>query len=100
MGYSRRRLLLEVELPLAMPVILTGIRVTAVTTVGLVTITALIGRGGLGFFILRGLGRFFETEIIVGTVLSVALAAALDGLLVVVGRMAAPWTDRRSRVGA
>jgi osmoprotectant transport system permease protein len=100
LGYSRRRLLLEVELPLAMPVILTGIRVTAVTTVGLVTITALIGRGGLGFFILRGLGRFFETEIIVGTVLSVALAAALDGLLVVVGRMVAPWTDRRSRVGA
>lgn len=100
MGYSRRRLLLEVEIPLAMPVILAGIRVTAVTTVGLVTITALIGRGGLGFFILRGLGRFFETEIIIGTVLSVALAAALDALLVMAGRLMAPWSTRRSRVGA
>jgi osmoprotectant transport system permease protein len=100
MGYTRRRLLREVEIPLAMPVILAGIRVTAVTTVGLVTITALIGRGGLGFFILRGLGRFFWTEVIVAIVLSVALAAVIDRLLVLAGRLVAPWTERRARVGA
>jgi osmoprotectant transport system permease protein len=100
MGYSRRRLLFEVEIPLAMPVILAGIRVTAVTTVGLVTITALIGRGGLGFFILRGLNRFFWTEVIVAIVLSVALAAAIDRILVLAGRLVTPWTERRVRAGA
>jgi osmoprotectant transport system permease protein len=83
-----------------MPVILAGIRVTAVTTVGLVTITALIGRGGLGFFILRGLNRFFWTEVIVAITLSVALAAAIDRVLVLVGRLVAPWAGRRARVGA
>jgi osmoprotectant transport system permease protein len=95
MGYSKRRMLLEIEIPLALPVIMAGIRVAAVTTVGLVTITALVGMGGLGFFILRGLGRFFETEIILGTVLSVALAAAIDLLFVATERILAPWAKRR-----
>ena len=67
MGYPRRRLLLEIEVPLALPVIMAGLRIAAVTTVGLVTITALIGQGGVGFFILRGLNRFFSTEIVLGT---------------------------------
>jgi osmoprotectant transport system permease protein len=96
MGYGRRRLLLEIEVPLALPVIMAGIRVAAVTTVGLVTITALIGMGGLGVFILRGLRRLFETEIILGTVLSVGLAAAIDLVLVRIERALTPWARRRT----
>jgi osmoprotectant transport system permease protein len=100
MGYSPRRLFLEIELPLALPVILAGIRIAAVTTIGLVTITALIGQGGVGFFILRGLGRFFNTEIVLGTALSVILAVAVDLLLVLIERLLTPWSARRSEVAA
>lgn len=96
MGYSPRRMLWEIELPLALPVIVAGIRLAAVTTVGLVTVTALIGRGGVGFFILRGLNRFFDTEIVLGTALSVMLAMTLDAALVGVERVLTPWSRRRS----
>jgi osmoprotectant transport system permease protein len=96
MGYGRRRLLLEIELPLALPVILAGIRIAAVTTVGLVTVTALIGQGGLGYFILRGLNRFFDTEIVVGTALSVLLAATIDLTVVGIERALTPWSRRRA----
>lgn len=95
MGYGRRRLFWEVELPLALPVVLAGVRIAAVTTIGLVTVTALIGQGGVGFFILRGLNRFFDTEIVLGTALSVLLAVAIDLLLVLVERLLTPWTRRR-----
>jgi len=98
MGYGRRRLFFEIELPLALPVIVAGIRIAAVTTIGLVTITALIGQGGLGFFILRGLNRFFNTEIIVGTVLSVMLAVIVDTALVLLERALTPWARRRAVV--
>lgn len=98
MGYTRRRLFLEIELPLALPVIVAGLRIAAVTTIGLVTVTALVGQGGLGFFILRGLNRFFDTEIIVGTVLSVVLAFAVDLALVLVERSLTPWARRRAAV--
>lgn len=94
MGYDRRRLLIEIELPLALPVILAGIRIAAVTTVGLVTVTALIGQGGVGYFILSGLSRFFDTEIVLGTLLSVALAASIDLALVGVERALTPWARR------
>ncbi|MCU1449944.1 MAG: binding-protein-dependent transport system inner rane component [Acidimicrobiales bacterium] len=91
MGYSRTRQLLRVELPLAVPVIVAGIRIAVVTTVGLVTITALIGQGGLGQLILDGLTRDFRTEIVVGSVLSVLLATVADLALVGVQRLATPW---------
>lgn len=96
MGYSRRRLFLEIELPLALPVIIAGIRIAAVTTVGLVTITALVGQGGLGFFILNGLTRFFNTEIIIGTVLSVVLAVVIDAILVATEWVLTPWQRRKA----
>ena len=96
MGYGRRRMFWEIELPLALPVILAGIRIAAVTTVGLVTVTALIGQGGVGFFILRGLNRFFDTEIVVGTALSVLLAVTLDLGLIVLERALTPWSRRRA----
>jgi osmoprotectant transport system permease protein len=98
MGLTRRRLFFEVELPLALPVIVAGIRIATVTVVGLVTITALIGQGGLGQFIDRGLDFFYTsigtTQIFVGTILSVALAVTLDVLLVLVERALTPWTRR------
>ena len=98
MGYTRRRILVQIEFPLAMPVIIAGIRIASVTTIGLVTVTALIGQGGLGFFILQGLRRFFTTEIMVGAVMSVVLAVVIDFLLVVVQRALTPWA--RAKVTA
>jgi osmoprotectant transport system permease protein len=92
MGYTPRQLLWQVELPLALPVIIAGLRVATVTTIGLTTVTALIGQGGLGYFILEGIQRFFGTPLIVGSVLSVALAVAADALLALVQRQATPWT--------
>ena len=95
MGLSRRQILWKVELPLALPVILAGIRIATVTTIGLVTVTALIGKGGLGYFILQGLRRFFSTSIFVGALLSVAVAMGADGLLLLVQRFFTPWSRRR-----
>lgn len=95
MGYTKRRLFFQIELPLALPVIMAGLRIAGVTTIGLVTVTALIGQGGLGFFIVRGLNRFFSTEIFLGTVLSVILAVALDLSLLGLERILTPWSKRR-----
>jgi osmoprotectant transport system permease protein len=100
MGYTRRGLFFAVELPLAIPVIIAGIRIAAVTTIGLVTVTALIGQGGLGFFILRGLSLFSSpigtTQIIVGTIVSVMLAVTVDLALVGVQHITTPWARRRA----
>ncbi len=98
MGYTPRRVLLQVEVPLALPVIIAGLRIASVTTIGLVTVAALIGKGGLGFFILQGLRRFFTTEIVVGAVMSVALAVAIDVLLVVAQRALTPWARAKATV--
>lgn len=96
MGYRRSGRLARIELPLAMPVITAGVRIATVTVVGLVTVTSLIGLGGLGFFILDGLRRsiIFPTEIIVGVVLSVALAAVLDVSLLLLGKGLTPWRSK------
>lgn len=91
MGYTATGRLLRVELPLAIPAILAGIRLAVVTTVGLVTVATLIGHGGLGHLILDGLNRRFRTPLVVGSVLSVALAAALDLALLGVQRAMTPW---------
>jgi osmoprotectant transport system permease protein len=94
MGYSSRQLLWRVELPLALPVIIAGVRLATVTVIGLVTVTALIGQGGLGYFILLGLERFFATATIVGGVLSVVLAVVADRLLALAERLLTPWALR------
>jgi osmoprotectant transport system permease protein len=91
MGYSRTRRLLQVEIPLAIPAIITGVRIAVVTTIGLVTVTALIGQGGLGALMLDGLDRNFRTPLTVGIVLSLALAVVADVLLLSVQRVATPW---------
>jgi osmoprotectant transport system permease protein len=91
MGLSRRQLLWRVEIPLAMPVIIAGVRIATVSSIGLVTIAALIGRGGFGQFIIEGLNDFFWTPLVVGVVLSVAFALLADLLLVGLQRLATPW---------
>lgn len=91
MGLSSRRTLVSIELPMALPAIMAGIRLAVVTTVGLVTVAALIGHGGLGHLILDGLNRRFRTPLVVGSVLSIAFAAVADLLLLRVQRRLSPW---------
>jgi osmoprotectant transport system permease protein len=91
MGFSPTGQLLRVELPLALPAIFAGIRIAMVTIIGLVTVTALIGQGGLGQLLLDGLNRDFRTPVTVGAVLSLALAVVADLALVSVLRVATPW---------
>jgi osmoprotectant transport system permease protein len=98
MGYSRRQLLWRVELPLATPAMVAGLRIATVTTIGLVTVTALIGMGGLGEMILRGLSIDFSTAIIMGAVFSVLLAIIVDVILLVGERLLVPWARRRAAV--
>ena len=91
MGYTTRDRLWRVEIPLALAAIIAGVRVATISTIGLVTVTALIGQGGFGYFILIGIQRFFSTELLVGAVCSVGLAIAADGLLVLLQRRLTPW---------
>src|SRR2546428_173127 len=95
MGYTDRQILRRVELPLALAVIFAGVRVATITTIGLVTVTALIGQGGMGYFILLGIQLFFSTALIVGALGSVILAVLADGSLVLVQRALTPWTHPR-----
>lgn len=94
MGYRPWQLLVRVELPLALPSVLAGLRIATVSTVGLVTVTAFIGHGGLGELILEGLDRNFSTPMMVGALLSVLLALVADRLLVLAERLATPWARR------
>lgn len=96
MGLTRARRLWSVELPLAVPAILAGIRIATVSTVALVTVGALIGFGGLGNLIFQGLNTRFNSEVLTATVLVVTVALAADGLLLLVQRMLTPWTRGRA----
>lgn len=99
LGYSPTAALVRVDLPLALPYIFAGLRVATSTVIGLVTVTALIGLGGLGQQITYGFNIGYNTPIIVGLVFSIALAAVADLLLVGVQRLVVPWTRSR-RAGA
>lgn len=95
MGYTDRRMFVEIELPLALPVIVAGLRIATVTTIGLVTITGLIGYGGLGFYIFDGFAsNFFMPKLVVGAVGTMLLALAFDALLLGVERALTPWAHR------
>jgi osmoprotectant transport system permease protein len=91
MGYGRWQQLWRIELPVALPVIIGGLRLATVTVIGLVTVTALIGQGGLGRLIVEGRERFFATPLVVGATLSVALAFAADGAFLLLERLLTPW---------
>lgn len=98
MGYGPLALLLRIELPLAVPGILTGLRIATVSTVALVTVGFIVGHGGLGQLILGGFrNNFYKAEIVTGTVLCVALALVLDVALAVIGRLATPWSRGRAQ---
>ena len=92
-GYSSRQRGIAVELPLAGPVLLAGLRVVSVSTVSLVSVGALIGVSSLGTLFTDGFNRDFTTEIIVGVVGIVVLAVVFDALLVTAGRMLMPWAS-------
>jgi len=91
LGYAPRRLLLRVELPLALPVIMAGLRVATVSTVALTTIGTLVSYGGLGDLIKDGVDTNFRAELLAAAVLCVVLAVLLDLLLVVMQRVLTPW---------
>src|SRR5579872_1682471 len=91
MGYTALAELFRVDLPLALPSIVAGLRVATVTVVGLVTVTAFIGQGGLGQLIIEGFNESFYEPIVVALVLSVLLAGAADALFVGIQRVSVPW---------
>ncbi len=96
-GYSSRQRGFGVELPLAGPVLLAGVRVVSVSTISLVSVGALIGVSNLGSLFTNGYRRDFTTEIVVGLVGIVVLALVLDALLVLAGRVLMPWSRTSSR---
>ncbi len=95
MGLTSRQILFGVELPLALPVIVAGIRIATVTIIGIATIGAYIRGGGLGELIFLGISRNFPTRVIVGAVLATLLAVAADLLLLTLERYLRPWARAR-----
>jgi osmoprotectant transport system permease protein len=92
MGMSSRQAFYRVELPLAMPAILAGLRITVVLTISLATVAAYVVPEGLGAPIFSGLREYFQTKFVVAGALAVALALVADALLVLLGRALTPWT--------
>ncbi|MCW2766548.1 MAG: transporter permease [Nocardioides sp.] len=92
LGYGAGRLLLKVELPLALPVIMAGLRVATVSTVALTTVGSLVAYGGLGNLIKDGVQTNFRAELLAACVLCVVLAVVLDILIVLTQRFLTPWT--------
>ena len=96
MGYTPAQRFWRVELPLAMPVVVAGLRIATVTTIGLVAITTFIGLGGLGYLIINsGTRRFFPTSIYVGVLLCILLAVLADLGLQWFQRRLTPWARAR-----
>jgi osmoprotectant transport system permease protein len=95
MGYRPWARVLRVELPLALPAIGAGVRIATVSTIGLITVTAVIGQDSLGQLIRLGLDRGIRTAVVVGGGLSVLLAVLADVVLVALLRLAMPWTRVR-----
>jgi osmoprotectant transport system permease protein len=96
MGYGSVGLLWRVELPLALPSILTGLRIATVSTVALVTVGSLVGYGGFGNLIITGFNsNFYRPQIMAGTIGCLGLALIFDLILIGAGRLAMPWTWRR-----
>jgi osmoprotectant transport system permease protein len=97
MGMSRRQTLLKVELPLALPAIIAGLRIATVSTVALATIAVLVDNIGLGAPIISGISEYyFKTELIAAGVLAVLMALTADGLLVGAQRLLTPWARMRA----
>jgi osmoprotectant transport system permease protein len=91
MGLTPRQILWRVDLPLALPAIIAGIRIATVTIISLATVAAYIGVGGLGQPIFNAIQSGFKTQFLAAGILAVLLALVVDGLLVLVQRGLAPW---------
>ena len=96
MGYGWWRRFVAVELPLALPLIIAGIRIATVTTIGLVMVASIVGQGGLGQVMVRGFNFRNDTAVYTGAVLIVVLAVIVDLLLAGIGRLATPWSRPRT----
>ncbi|MET8583719.1 ABC transporter permease [Streptomyces collinus] len=92
LGYGPVRLLLTVELPLALPAAMAGLRIATVSAVSLVTVGAIVGFGGLGNLIYAGMNSYFKAQVLTASVLCVVIAVAADLLLLGVQRLITPWT--------
>jgi osmoprotectant transport system permease protein len=97
MGMGSFQVLRRVELPLALPAIMAGVRVATVSTIALATVAAFVIPEGLGRPIFLALRQFFNTELIVTALLAIGLALVADGLLVLAQRALTPWTRVRTR---
>lgn len=93
LGYTRGFRFFDIELWLLLPSLFAGLRIASVTLVGLVTVTALIGQGGLGQLLLAGFNQDFLTPIVVSLVLSLLLSLVFDGLIARLGDWLTPWTE-------
>ncbi|MFI1258766.1 ABC transporter permease [Streptomyces netropsis] len=102
MGYGPVRLLFGVELPLALPALMAGLRITTVSTVSLTTVGAIIGYGGLGNLIYEGMHSFFKAQVLTASALCVALAVLADLALLLLQRLLTPWAraGKRKKVAA
>lgn len=97
MGFGTLRRLIQVELPVAVPIVIAGLRVAVVSSISLASVGQLIGVTSLGYLIVDGYQRDFLTEIYVGGGLIIALALVCDLLLVLLRRALTPWRPRRAR---
>jgi len=97
MGYSSHQILWKVDVPLALPAIMAGIRLATVSTIALVTVGFVIGRGALGQLINTGITRLYLPPVWVGVLLCIALALAADALLLALGKALTPWSRNRPR---
>jgi len=94
-GYGQTRLLFKIELPLALPVVMAGLRVATVSTVALTTVGSILASGGLGNLLAHGVRNTFKAEILAASVLCVVLAVALDAVLLLTQRLLTPWARAR-----
>jgi osmoprotectant transport system permease protein len=99
LGYSRTRLFLRIELPLALPVIMAGLRIATVSTVALTTVGAVVAYGGLGNLLKNGVQEDFRAQVLAASVICVLIAIALDLLLLGVQKLMTPWA-RSARAAA
>ncbi|GAB2731080.1 ABC transporter permease [Kitasatospora kifunensis] len=99
LGYGPWRRLAAVELPSAVPYLVAGLRVAAVSSISLASVGALVGRGGLGYLFIDGFQRTFPTPIVAGIVLVALLALVTDAVLLLARRLLAPWAVREKAVG-
>jgi len=101
MGFGALRQVVQVELPLAIPIIIAGLRVATVSSISLVSVGQLIGIGGLGYFFIDGEQRDFPTEIYTALILIIILALLADTVLVLLRRWLTPWeAGRKTRPGS